>query len=158
MRFNLRLLTALAVTAFLASAPAFAAAGHSDDQRVYGEPGSPDHPARTIRIEMKETADGMAFTPKKIMVRKGEQIRFQIMNVGEFDHEFVVSTVEENLEHAVEMAKNPDMEHDDPNAIRLAPDAKGEILWMFSQAGEFDFSCLLPGHRDSGMFGTIIVQ
>lgn len=154
----MRLLTALAVTAFLASAPAFAGAGHSDDQRAYGEPGTPDHPARTVRLEMKETEDGMSFNPKKIIVRKGEQIRFLITNAGEFDHEMVVSTVEENLEHAVEMAKNPDMEHDDPNAIRLAPNAKGEILWMFSQAGEFDFSCLLPGHRESGMFGTIIVQ
>jgi uncharacterized cupredoxin-like copper-binding protein len=158
MRFNLRLLTALAVAAFLASAPAFAGAGHSDDQRAYGEPGTPDHPARTVRLEMKETEDGMSFSPRKVMVRKGEQIRFLISNAGEFDHEMVVGTVEENLEHAAEMAKNPDMEHDDPNAIRLTPNAKGEILWMFSQAGEFDFSCLLPGHRESGMFGTIIVQ
>lgn len=151
------ILTAVMLAALTTTA-VFAAAGHSDDIRAYGEPGTPDHPARTIRLEMKETADGMVFTPKKIMVRKGEQIRFQIINAGEFDHEMVVGTVEENLEHAVEMAKNPDMEHDDPNAIRLAPDAKGEILWMFSNPGEFDFSCLIPGHRESGMFGTIIVQ
>lgn len=154
----MRLLTAIAVTAFLFSAPVFAGAGHSDDKRAYGEPGSADHPARTVRIEMKETPDGMAFTPNKIMVRKGEQIRFEIINVGEFDHELVVGTLEENLEHAVEMEKNPDMEHDDPNAIRLAPNTNGEILWMFSEAGEFDFSCLIPGHRGSGMFGSIIVQ
>lgn len=140
------------------TASAFAGAGHSDDQRAYGEPGVPSEPARTVRVEMKETADGMAFNPKRILVRKGEQIRFQISNTGEFDHEMVVGTVEENLEHAAEMEKNPDMEHDDPNAIRLTPNAKGEILWMFTQAGEFDFSCLLPGHRESGMFGTIIVQ
>ena len=107
---------------------------------------------------MKETADGMSFSPKKIMVRKGEQVRFLVTNMGEIDHEMVVGTVEENLEHAAEMAKNPDMEHDDPSAIRLIPNTKGEILWMFSNAGEFDFSCLIPGHRESGMFGSIIVQ
>lgn len=146
------LFTALATTSVLADA------GHSGDGRAYGEPGTADHPARTLRIDMKETADGMTFNPKTFTVRKGEQIRFLISNVGELDHELVVGTLEENLAHAEDMAKNPDMEHDDPNAIRLAPDSKGEILWMFTKAGEFDFSCLLPGHRESGMFGTIVVQ
>ena len=40
------------------------------------------------------------------MVRKGEQIRFLISNAGEFDHEMVVGTVEENLEHAAEMKED----------------------------------------------------
>ncbi|ODS87917.1 MULTISPECIES: cupredoxin family protein [unclassified Devosia] len=151
------LLTATLFAA-LASTSALAGAGHSGDDRAYGEPGTADHPARILRIDMKETADGMTFNPKKFAVHKGEQIRFVISNVGEFDHELVLGTLEENLGHAEEMAKNPDMEHDDPNAIRLAPNGKGEILWMFTKAGEFDFSCLLPGHRESGMFGTIIVQ
>lgn len=155
---TLKTILAAVLLAALTTTAAIAAAGHTDDQRAYGEPGTPDHPARTIRLEMKETDDGMSFNPKKILVRKGEQIRFLITNAGEFDHEMVVGTVEENLEHAAEMVKNPDMEHDDPNAIRLTPNSKGEILWMFSNAGEFDFSCLLPGHRESGMFGTIIVQ
>lgn len=151
------ILIAASIAVFSTTA-ALAGAGHSSDQRAYGEPGSADHPARTIRLEMQETDSGMAFSPAKIMVRKGEQIRFLVTNTGEVDHEMVVATVEENLEHASEMAKNPDMEHDDPNAIRLTPNAKGEILWVFSEAGEFDFSCLIPGHRESGMFGTLIVK
>ena len=56
------------------------------------------------------------------------------------------------------MAKNPDMEHDDPNAKRLAPKKTGEIVWKFTKAGEFDFSCLIPGHREAGMFGKIVVK
>ena len=27
-----------------------------------------------------------------------------------------------------------------------APGKKGEIVWTFNRAGEFDFACLLPGH------------
>ena len=57
-----------------------------------------------------------------------------------------------------EMQKNPDMEHDDPNAKRLKPKATGEIVWQFTKAGTFDFSCLIPGHREAGMFGTIVVE
>ena len=57
-----------------------------------------------------------------------------------------------------EMKKNPDMEHDDPNGKRLGPGKTGEILWRFTKAGTFDFSCLIPGHREAGMSGKIIVK
>ena len=50
------------------------------------------------------------------------------------------------------------MEHDDPNARRLPPKTAGEIVWKFTRAGEFDFSCLIPGHREAGMTGTIVVK
>jgi uncharacterized cupredoxin-like copper-binding protein len=48
--------------------------------------------------------------------------------------------------------------HDSPSAITLKPDASGEILWRFTNAGTFDFSCLLPGHREAGMHGAIVVK
>ena len=70
----------------------------------------------------------------------------------------VFDTIEGNNKHAIEMQKNPDMEHDDPNAIRLKPLKKGEILWQFTKRGTFDFSCLIPGHRESGMTGSITVK
>ncbi|NCW99267.1 MAG: plastocyanin, partial [Betaproteobacteria bacterium] len=34
---------------------------------------------------------------------------------------------------------------------------KGEIVWTFNRVGEFDFACLLPGHYEAGMRGTINV-
>lgn len=68
-------------------------------------------------------ADGkMTFTPNKIEVKKGEQIKFMLRNNGELDHEFILATTAENLKHAESMKKNPDMEHDDPNGKRLAPE------------------------------------
>jgi uncharacterized cupredoxin-like copper-binding protein len=141
---------------------ALADAGHSHShatEAAYGMPGDPKKPARIVQVVMRETADGkMEFIPNKVDVRKGEQIRFLLRNNGAIDHEFVVATVDENLKHMKEMEKNPDMEHDDPNAKRLKPKATGEILWRFTKAGEFDFSCLIPGHRQSGMFGTVIVK
>lgn len=56
------------------------------------------------------------------------------------------------------MRKNPDMEHDDPNAKRLAPKATGELVWKFSKDGEFEFACLIPGHREGNMIGKIVVK
>jgi uncharacterized cupredoxin-like copper-binding protein len=107
---------------------------------------------------MREADGRMLFTPDRLEVRRGEQVRFMLRNNGELDHEMVLATLEENLKHAVEMQKNPDMEHDDPNAKRLAPKKSGEIVWQFTKTGEFDFSCLIPGHREAGMTGKVIVK
>ena len=98
------------------------------------------------------------FFPNKLEFRTGQQIKFVIRNNGELDHELVIGTLEDNLKHAEQMRKNPDMEHDDPNAKRVAPKKSAETVWKFTKAGEFDFSCLIPGHRESGMFGTIVVK
>jgi len=69
-----------------------------------------------------------------------------------------LASVEDNLKHAEAMKKNPDMEHDDPNAKRIAPRKGGELVWKFSKPGQFEFACLIPGHHEAGMFGTVIVK
>jgi uncharacterized cupredoxin-like copper-binding protein len=129
-----------------------------DEQQVYGQPADPKKAARVVRITMSETDDGeMIFAPNSVQARAGEQVRFKIRNAGQMEHEFVLATAEANQKHAIEMQKNPDMEHDDPNAVRLAPGRSGEIAWKFTNSGEFEFACLIPGHRESGMIGLAAV-
>jgi uncharacterized cupredoxin-like copper-binding protein len=143
------------VTAFAGAGEA--GHGHSGDL-PFGEAGDAKKPSRLIQIMMVESDGKMQFIPNRIEVRKGEQVKFSLRNNGELDHEIVLATLEMNNAHAKEMAKNPDMEHDDPNAKRLASKKTGEMVWKFTKAGEFDFSCLIPGHREAGMTGTIIVK
>ncbi len=137
---------------------AFADAGHDGAERAYGEPGNPKKPARVVQVVMRETDGRMEFLPNRVEIKKGEQVKLMLRNNGELDHEVVLGTLAENLKHAEQMRQNPDMEHDDPNAMRLAPKKAGEIVWKFTKAGEFDFSCLIPGHREAGMAGTVVVK
>lgn len=156
------MIMAVCSAALIASSPAWAGAGKAghghDDELAFGEPGDPNTPTREIAVVMKEGDGKMLFEPDSITVKKGEQIRFKLQNEGELDHELVLGTLEDNLKHGHEMEKNPDMEHDDPNGKRLAPGASDEILWKFSKAGTFDFSCLIPGHREAGMSGSVAVK
>ena len=100
----------------------------------------------------------MEYKPSRIEVKRGEQIRFVIRNVGKEDHEFLLATTEENLKHAEDMKKHPHMEHDDPNAKQVPPYLTDELVWRFTNPGEFEFACLIPGHYERGMFGKIIVK
>ena len=153
--------TAIALTIALAPGAALAAAGapgHSHATFSAGEPGNPKKPARTIIITMREGDGKMMFIPERVEIKRGEQVRFMISNSGELDHEFVLATTDDNLKHAEQMKKNPEMEHDDPNAKRVAPKKRSEIVWRFTKAGKFEYGCLIPGHREAGMTGTIIVK
>lgn len=127
-------------------------------ETAYGRPGDPARGGRVVQVAMRETESGMAFLPGRIEVRQGEQVQFVLRNNGELDHELVIGTMEANRAHAEAMANHPDMAHEDANAKRLRPKASGVLRWQFTQPGEFEYACLIPGHREAGMLGTIVVR
>ncbi|MCY0150797.1 MULTISPECIES: cupredoxin domain-containing protein [Hoeflea] len=142
----------------LAAASGTHSGGHDDSMMAIGNPGKASEVGRTIEVIMKETDDGeMIFEPKEINVKKGETIRFMVMNKGELEHEFVLDNHEGVMEHKEMMERMPEMEHDDPNSVRLDPGMDGEVIWSFANAGPFEFACLIPGHYDSGMKGMLTV-
>ncbi|MGI3210468.1 cupredoxin domain-containing protein [Roseovarius tibetensis] len=135
-------------------------AGHGHDAMMQvGRPGTSDKIDRTVKITMRETSDGrMIFDPDNLSFQPGETVRLRVHNAGDLDHEFVIDTHENNEKHRKMMQTSPNMEHDDPNAIRLAPGATGDIIWTFANAGKFQFACLIPGHMEAGMHGPIHVS
>lgn len=110
--------------------------------------------ARTIELAM---GDDMRFRPDRIEVREGETIRFVVHNKGKVLHEMVIGTPEALRQHADLMKRFPKMEHDEPHMTHVKSGRKGEIVWNFNRPGAFQFACLIPGHFDAGMIGTIVV-
>jgi uncharacterized cupredoxin-like copper-binding protein len=162
----MKLFTAVSIlTVGLAAGSSVASAGagppgHSHSHETYsaGEPGDAKKPARILQVTMRESDGKMMFIPDRVEVRRGEQIKFIIRNNGELAHEFILASTEENLRHAEVMKKNPEMEHDDPNGKNVAPKKSEEIVWKFTKAGTFEYGCLIPGHREAGMIGTVVVK
>lgn len=68
----------------------------------------------------------------------------------------VLGTAEELKKHAELMKKFPGMEHEEPHMTHK-PGKSGEI-WQFTQAGEFQFACLIPGHFEADMVGKVTVK
>ncbi len=120
-----------------------------------GKPGNPAKVSRTITVEMSDT---MRFTPASIAVKRGETIRFVVKNNGKLKHEMVLGSAKELKEHAARMRKFPNMQHDDPNQVVVAPGKTGALIWQFTKAGRFDFACLEPGHFEAGMVGKVVVE
>ena len=120
-----------------------------------GMAGDPAKVNRTIAVEMDDT---MRFTPNSVSVKAGETVRFFLVNKGKVPHEMVIGTVEEIDEHAEMMKKMPGMVHQEANQITLSPGQRGGIVWQFAKAGTVTYACLVPGHKEGGMVGTVEVN
>jgi uncharacterized cupredoxin-like copper-binding protein len=103
-------------------------------------------------------SDTVRFAPARIAVERGETVRFVARNHGKLMHEFVIGTQAENGRHAALMQKFPGMEHDEPYMAHVPPGETGQIVWTFNRAGQFEFACLIAGHYQAGMVGTITVS
>lgn len=125
------------------------------DQKDWGIAGEARDAKRTITITM---SDNMRFTPDRIDIKQGETVRLRIRNSGKLMHELVLGTPRELAAHAELMMKHPGMEHDEPWMAHVGSDQRGDLIWTFNRPGEFEFACLIAGHFQAGMKGTIRVR
>ncbi|MFB6261286.1 MAG: plastocyanin/azurin family copper-binding protein [Thiohalorhabdaceae bacterium] len=157
---------AVAVAALAFAIPAFAAGehdhqhGHEDDHGGFaaGEPAAADQADRTIRI----TADEYRYEPEKVTVARGAVVRFVITNRGSQKHSFVIGTPAEQKAHEKEMQgmaeRGGGMDHDDPNAVTVAPGESEPLTWRFSEDSTVRYACHIPGHYQAGMVGTVQIN
>ena len=122
---------------------------------AFGREGDSRKVNRVIRIEM---SDAMRFFPDQIKVKRGDTVRFVIRNRGQLAHEMVLGTMDDLKHHAAEVKKTGEMMHEGAHVAHVRPGATGRIVWQFTKAGEFYYGCLIPGHFDAGMIGTVVVR
>jgi uncharacterized cupredoxin-like copper-binding protein len=125
------------------------------EQMDWGIAGRARDVRRTVELTM---LDSMRFVPDRIEVREGETLRLRVKNAGRLMHEIVLGTPAELARHAEQMKKHPDMAHDEPYMAHVPAGRQGELIWRFNRAGRFEYACLIAGHFDAGMRGTLIVH
>jgi uncharacterized cupredoxin-like copper-binding protein len=103
-------------------------------------------------------SDAMRFFPENLSVKRGDTVRFKLRNSGQSAHEMVIGTMDELKKHAARIKQKPQREHHDTHAVHVNPGESASFVWQFTKPGEFHYACLMPGHFDAGMIGTIVVR
>lgn len=167
----------IAAVAMTMSLTAFGAGkhegGHGHASNI-GEQGKASDVERTMTVNMHDNY----YEPELIEVKPGETVRFVIQNKGKMVHEFNIGTAVMHeahqkemlmmIEHGViqgdkinhdmmemDMGDGQSMKHDDPNSVLLEPGKSQEIIWKFSEKGNIEFACNVPGHYQAGMYGDV---
>lgn len=155
----------LTITLGLAATAAFAAGEHGGSHST-----TPDAEVdRTIQVE----AGDMWFDPETLGITAGETVRFQVVNTGNLQHEFVIGDADAQQAHREMMQAMDDSHgaghdghggHDmaegahggEMPAVAIAPGETAELVWT-APAGvdELVYACNIPGHYESGMYGEI---
>ncbi|WP_339516778.1 cupredoxin domain-containing protein [Pseudomonas sp. RL_15y_Pfl2_60] len=125
------------------------------EQMPWGIAGDSSQVSRTVDVRM---GDDMRFSPGALTFKQGETVRLVLHNDGKLLHEYVLGTKQTLDEHAQMMLKHPGMEHHAAYMAHVQPGQTGEIIWTFNQSGRFDFACLIAGHYQAGMVGSIEVS
>lgn len=137
-----RLLVALALLFGLA-----ACAGGESTPGGGGEP-------RTIEVNM---TDEFRFEPAQFTVAPGETVRFELTNVGELVHEFLIGDEAAQAEFEEQMSAG-EIDHETDAGVSVEPGQTETFDYTFPDAeGELLAGCHEPGHYDGGMVATISV-
>ena len=136
------------------------------DTAAFGAKGESGQATQTIRIEASE----IKFDVETLNVRVGETVRFVLTNKGEQPHELTIGdtayqdVARQMMTHMAEMGmdlaspEHAAMHADAGNTVIVREGETKELVWTFSKAGTFEFSCNMPGHSEVGMKGTIVVN
>ena len=94
---------------------------------------------KVINVDTTE----FAFNPNAFSGTVGQKLSFKINNKGTVDHNFVIL----NADGSQELAK-----------IEVKVGTSATLDFTPTAAGEYQVDCNLPGHKEAGMVGKLIVK
>jgi nitrite reductase (NO-forming) len=96
--------------------------------------GEGDAVATTFDVEMVD----IAFTQKELVVPANTEITINLVNNGVSTHNFVIDEL-------------------GVNSGDYSPGQTGTVTFNTGAPGEYEYYCSIPGHREAGMVGKLIV-
>ena len=125
----------------------------------WGRPATAKEGMRVVEMNIMELHDGrMLFDLAGIQARPGEEVRIIFHNTGDFAHNVVLASPQEVARYMAQVQANKDFWMADPNWLYLPPGEKGEIVWRFTRAGQFEYSTLVAVERSAGLVGRVVVR
>ncbi len=103
-----------------------------------------------------------AFTPDVLEVSSGEVLEIAIQNTEPVLHDFTIDEIDADV-HISYLGGTGIHGHADPENeadvhFALSEPGSGVVHLKANEPGEYVFYCTVPGHREAGMEGTLIVQ
>lgn len=88
--------------------------------------------------EIKVTASEFKFSPSAVEAPAGAPIKLELKNIGAIEHDFMVDALKLQV-HA--------------GAAKTTSQTIGPLA-----AGTYDVYCSIPGHKEAGMIGKLVVR
>ena len=117
-------------------------------------------------LELSLKATDFRFEPASMEVMAGQQVTVRMDNQGTLEHDFVIQEIpvektaaESEPEVGATAAHTMDDMEIEP-AVHMGAMAglSSSVTFVPTKPGTYEYFCAVPGHKEAGMVGTLIVQ
>ena len=154
---NTRLAYALIGASLLAGAIVATAACGDDDAE------HPEHADAWGGSKLEVEATEFLFEPTILRVKADQRYLLHLVNRGNLLHDWAIDAIpakEVRVRESEEHGHEETLAGGTAPGLHLAADKgkEAEISFIPMRRGEYEFYCTVPGHRSTGMEGTLIVE
>jgi uncharacterized cupredoxin-like copper-binding protein len=133
------------------------------DHSITGDNGHSSHENPILSKEgtfkdmsIKVHPSNFSYDPKKVILKKGQQVRLTLTNHDSIEHDIEINyfpiRIETEEHHEGHMTKEADFH------LHASPNKKSEMIFTPLKIGTFEYYCTIPGHKENGMTGIMIVE
>ena len=138
---------------------AVVATNDANDEAAHGDHDGHESDILDITLGVIEGRE-WGFDPPLIEIPVGQRVRLTLVNDGRAEHDVeIAALVADRIEAAGEEHGRLGGGHhaEDVVAAHAMPGTESSVLFTATEAGRFEFVCTIPGHREAGMVGAILV-
>ncbi len=113
-------------------------------------------PSTKIAIDLQD----FVFAPASITIPANQPVTFTFTNSGSQEHDFVIekiSVTDVKMEGSMEHHMMSDSASEYDLHIATPAGSTSELSFVAAQAGTYKIFCSVPGHKDAGMVGELVV-
>ena len=99
----------------------------------------------------------ISFTPKDTVLKVGQPYAISVINVGTEKHEFTAEEFFNSIAFRKAEDASGEFKGPAPLEVEVFAGKSIELFLIPTKAGVYDLVCLITGHFEKGMFGTITV-
>lgn len=117
---------------------------------------APSSSAQEITIEANE----FKFSPATIEVSKDRPVKLTLRNKGTVEHDWAIMKIPMmGMKESGEVGHDMSNTADKPELHMSAMTGQtAQVEFTPTQAGTYQIACTVPGHKEAGMVGTLIVK
>ncbi len=114
--------------------------------------------------EITLTAMTMTYTPSLLEVTAGVPVELTLINQDSLEHDFSILQIPvESVSAADPMSAEHQMQMGETALepvlhVAAEPGATNRLSFTPTKPGTYEFMCTVPGHKEAGMAGTMVVK
>lgn len=110
---------------------------------------------KLLELNLSVHTTNFSYTPSNITIKKGQLVTLTLNNTDTFEHDIEIRNFPYEIQNTVEH-----MNHSNSNLdFHIHAPANSEKTLKFTpiKSGIYEFYCSIPGHKEKGMVGRLII-